>query len=271
MLFLLLLPLSFFWASCEAFPTDQLILDLTHSASDKRRKAAYRLVDQGEKAVPPLLEAMSTGSDRLRYIGAQVLGRIGSPRAQQMLLDLSHDENLYVRREAILSLSKIHVPTLIDTVKQILKQSPQSELRAAAAESIAGFRDTSACGPLIKALADSAVLVRQSAIASVNRIWIDRSIDGVIQSMNDEDEKVRYIATQIAAIRRIEAAGSKLRDALYDPSPWVRIEAIRGVLALADTSAVDGLVNILKYGEEEEVTAAQEALRSLTGIDYVVK
>ena len=43
------------------------------------------------------------------------------------------------------------------------------------------------------------------------------------------------------------------------------------MLALADTSAVDGLVNILKYGEEEEVTAAQEALRSLTGIDYVVE
>ena len=51
--------------------------------------------------------------------------------------------------------------------------------------------------------------------------------------MDDEDEKVRYIATQIASIRRLESARSKLRDALYDPSPWIRIEAIRGIVALS--------------------------------------
>ena len=174
------------------------------------------------------------------------------------------------KKEAILSLSKIHVPSLIDTVKQILNQSPQSELRAVAAESIAGFRDTSACGLLIKA-ADSAVLVRQSAIASVNRIWTDRSINGVIRSMDDEDEKVRYIATQIAAIRRIEAAQANYETLYTIRALGFALKLFEGVLALADTSAVDGLVNILKYGEEEEVTAAQEALRSLTGIDYVVE
>lgn len=271
MIFFLFIPLALFWISCEAFPTDQLIKDLTHPASEKRRKAGYRLVDQGDQAVPPLLEAMEVGSDTLRYIGAQILGRIGSSSAERMLLNLSHDENLHVQKQAILSLSKIHAPTLIDTIEQVLSTSPHPELRAAAAESIADFRDTSACEPLINALEDTAALVRQSAIASINRIWTKGSIQGVLNSMDDDDEKVRYIATQIAAIRRIESARSKLRDALYDPSPWVRIEAIRGVLALADTTAVEGLEDILKYGEGEEVTAAQEALRTLTGIDYVIE
>ena len=271
MVFFILIPLALFWVSCEAFPTDQLIRDLTHSASEKRRKAGYRLVDQGDQAVTPLLEAMKTGSDTLRYIGAQILGRIGSPRAKKMLLDLSHDENLHVQKEAILSLSKIHVPTLIDTIKHILGTSPQPEIRAAAAESIASFRDTSASESLVIALEDTAALVRQSAIASINRIWTKGSVDGVLLSMDDEDEKVRYIATQIASIRRLETARSKLRDALYDPSPWIRIEAIRGIVALSDTTAVEGLVDILKYGEGEEVSAAQDALRSLTGIDYLIE
>ena len=88
--------------------------------------------------------------------------------------------------------------------------------------------------------------------------------------MDDEDEKVRYIATQIASIRRLETARSKLRDALYDPSHWIRIEAIEAV-ALSDTTAVEGLVDILKYGEGEEVSAAQDALRSLAGIDYLIE
>lgn len=271
MVFFILIPLTLFWVSCEAFPTDQLIKDLTHSTSEKRRKAGYRLVDQGDQAVPPLLEAMEMGSDTLRYIGAQILGRIGSPRAEKMLLNLSRDENLHVQREAILSLSKIHVPALIDTIEQILSTSPHSELRAAAAESIASFRDTSASESLVIALKDTAALVRQSAIASINRIWTKGSIEGVLLSMEDDDEKVRYIATQIASIRRLGTARSKLREALYDPSPWIRIEAIRGVLALSDTTAVEGLIDILKYGEGEEVTAAQDALRSLTGIDYVIE
>ena len=34
---------------------------------------------------------------------------------------------------------------------------------------------------------------------------------------------------------------------------------------------VEGLVDILKYGEGEEVSAAQDALRSLTGIDYLIE
>tara|TARA_Y100001934_G_C12304205_1_gene751543 strand:+ start:299 stop:1114 length:816 start_codon:yes stop_codon:yes gene_type:complete len=271
MVFFIFIPLALFCVSCETFPTDQLIEDLTHSASEKRRKASYRLVDQGDQAVPPLLEAMEMGSDTLRYIGAQILGRIGSPHAEKMLLNLSHDKNLHVQKKAILALSKIHVPALIDTIEQILNTSPQPELRAAAAESIASFRDTSASESLVNALEDTAALVRQSAIASINRIWTNRSIQGVLRSMDDDDEKVRYIATQIAAIRRIETARSKLRDALYDSSPWIRIEAIRGILALSDTAAAEGLVDILKYGQGEEVTAAQEALRTLTGIEYVIE
>ena len=89
--------------------------------------------------------------------------------------------------------------------------------------------------------------------------------------MEDDDEKVRYIATQIASIRRLETARRKLRDALYDPSPWIRIEAIRGIVALSDTTAAEDLVDILKYGEGEEVSAAQDALRLLTGIDYLIE
>ena len=57
---------------------------------------------------------------------------------------------------------------------------PPNPKYAAAAESIASFRDTSASESLVIALEDTAALVRQSAIASINRIWTKGSVDGTL-------------------------------------------------------------------------------------------
>ncbi|MGY8823094.1 MAG: HEAT repeat domain-containing protein [Candidatus Latescibacterota bacterium] len=247
------------------------IADLSHPTSEVRRKAAYELVNEGYSAVDPLLTALATGSDTLRYIGAQVLGRIGSPRSAPMLLKLSRDSNTDVRKEAILALGKIHVPSLKDTLQDILQRENLAELRASAVESLTGFRDTSVVPSLCRALEDSSAVVRQSAIAALNKIWTPSTEKSIVKAMQDPDEKVRFIATQIAAIRQIQAARLPLRRALEDPSPWVRAEAARGLAQLADTAAVDALVDLLKRYEGADADAAHKALRTLTGVDYVVE
>ncbi len=267
-----LIPLALlFCLGCEQHRTDQLIGDLADPSSGVRRKAAYRLVDQGNTAVEPLIAAMASGSDTLRYIGAQVLGRIGSPRAENTLRALAHSSNTHIAKEAILSLSKIHLPTLIDTVRQFLLSSPHADLRAAAAEALPGFRDTSATLVLQRALDDSAAAVRQSALAAINKIWTQSAAPAVLRSMRDPDESVRYIATQIAAIRPLNGAIPLLRTALRDPSEWVRLEAVRGLAAHADTASADLLLALLKQREGPDAVAARKALQELTGIDYVVE
>ncbi len=244
---------------------------LSDPAADVRRKAAYELVNIGNSAVDPLLLTLSSGSDTLRYIGAQVLGRIGAPRSAPMLLALSHDANTHVRKEAILALGKIHVATLKDTLQRILQHDPMPELRAMAAESLTSFRDTAVVAALREALADSSAMVRQSAIAALNKTWTPSTAKSVLRAMRDPDEKVRFIATQIAAIRQIADARHPLRRALSDPSPWVRAEAARGIAQLADTAAVDALINLLRRYDGADADAAHKALRELTGVDYVVE
>ncbi len=256
---------------CEAYETERLIKDLAHAESPVRRKAAYRLVDQGSSAVEPLIKAIESGSDTLRYIGAQVLGRIGASRARTTLLALARDPNIHVSKEAVLSLSKIGIPSLLDTVRHFLQSTYPTEIRAAAAESMASFRDTSACPPLWDALSDTSALVRQSALASLNKIWIERSTDYVYPLMNDPDETVRYISTQIAAIRGTDTVLPQLRNALYDSNTWVRREAVRGIVSLGDTASAEDLLFILQHYEGEDADAAREALIELTGIEYVVE
>ena len=215
--------------------------------------------------------ALASGSDTLRYIGAQVLGRIGAPRSAPLLLELSRDANTYVRKEAIIALGKIHIPSLRDTLQDILQRENEVELRASAIEGLVALRDTLVVGALQTALTDTSALVRQSAIAALNKVWLTSSGPFVLNAMRYPDEKVRFIATQIAAIRPIPDALRPLRQSLEDTSPWVRAEAARGLAQLADTTAVDALVGLLKRSDGPDAEAAHKALLDLTGIDYVVE
>ena len=250
---------------------DARIADLADPSSEVRRKAAYELVNEGDSAVDPLLLALASGSDTLRYIGAQVLGRIGAPRSAPLLLELSRDANTYVRKEEIIALGKIHIPSLRDTLQDILQRENEVELRASAIEGLVALRDTLVVGALQTALTDTSALVRQSAIAALNKVWLTSSGPFVLNAMRDPDEKVRFIATQIAAIRPIPDALRPLRQSLEDTSPWVRAEAARGLAQLADTTAVDALVGLLKRSDGPDAEAAHKALLDLTGIDYVVE
>ena len=248
-----------------------MIEDLSNPVSDIRRKAAYELVNQGNTAVEPIHRALTPGSDRLRYISAQILGRIGNPRSAPVLLALTHDANLHVRKNAILALSKIHVPTMKDTLLHILRHNPQAELRAIAAEGLPNFRDTSVVKSLCSALGDSIAIVRQSAIAALGRIWTGSAIPTVIAAIQDPDEKVRYIAVQVAANHQLAAARLPLRRMLADNSIWVRTEAARGLALLSDTTAVEALVALMKERYEgADVDAARAALQELTGVDYII-
>ena len=256
---------------CESRTPEELITELTHSESDIRRRAAYELVNRGDDAVVPLLHALPSAPDPLRYIGAQVLGRLGDPRAAPILLSLTRDPNPHVRNEAVLALNKIHVPAMKDTLQRILRHNPHAELRASAAETLPGFRDTSVVATLGTALADTSAAVRQSAIAAFGRIWSDGAGPAVVRAMADPDAKVRYIAVQLAAYRPIAGVGEPLRHRLADPSPAVRAEAAHSVALRGDTTAVEALVVILRRYEGADADSARSALRALTGIDYIVE
>ena len=249
-----------------------MIADLSDPVSETRRKAAYELVNEGNAAVEPIHRALNPGTDRLRYISAQILGRIGNPRSASVLLGLTHDSNLHVRKNAILALSKIHVAIMKDTLLHILRTDPQPELRATAAEGLPTFRDTSVVKSLCSALGDSIAIVRQSAIAALGRIWADSAMPTVISAIEDPDENVRYIAIQVAANHQLTAARLPLQRMLTDHSLAVRAEAARALALLADTTAVKALIALMKERYEgADVVAARSALQELTGVDYIIE
>lgn len=243
---------------------------LSDPDSQVRLQASYKLIAIGSPAVLPLLERAGTGSDSLQYIAAQIFGRIGDSRAVPFLLDAAKDDNPYVRREAVIALGMMDLPNLAEPIANILRADISDTVRAAAVESLANLQDTTVVHDLIRSLSDSAAVVRRHALTGLNRRWTDAAGDAAVQALRDEDETVRYLATQLLGNRIVEGAGPSLRLALLDSSTWVRTEAAHALAKLGDLQAVDDLVDLLRTRNGPDSEAARQALFQLTGDEYVV-
>ena len=263
--------LTGFAFSCGKPTSDDLINQLYHERSDVRRKAAYALIDAGESSVKPLIKTIPSASDTVRYIGAQILGRIGSPLAKETLLKLAHDENSYVQNEALRALGKIHQPNLIDTLINFTKSELPDRSRAAAIEGLSSFRDTSILPTVMRLMTDNSHLVRKEALTAIGKLWTKKAEATVIDRISDSDETIRYIAVQLSGVRRIKQANSALHLALNDPSIHVRTEAAKSLGLIRDTTAIPFLIKMIKKFEGPDTRAALTTLQELTGDEYIVQ
>jgi len=243
---------------------------LSHPDPEIRHQASYELVTLGRAAIPAILARADQGSDSLQYISAQVLGRIADPAAVPFLLQLTGSPNPFVRAEATLALGKCGRTSVLPQILALLADDGQAEVRAAAAESVAAMRDTSAGSALRQALSDSSALVRQRALASLHQLWFPALADPVMAALRDPDATVRFIAAQILGLNQVSEATDGLCAALQDTSVWVRAEAARALGSLGDPAVTRHLVRVMQDYDGPDSDAAHEALRLLTGAEYVL-
>ncbi len=234
-------------------------------------QASRELVEMGPAAVEPLIAgAAASGSDSLEYISAQILGRIGSRRAIPFLRQLTGRGNPFVRREAVTALGQTGDGGLIPLLSNILQSDPETEVRASAAKSLGNFRDTTAVQPLVRALRDTSAEVRRHALASLHYLWTADAERAAIDCLQDPDETVRFIAAQMMGTHRTGKARDALCIALHDTSLWVRTEAARSLGLLGDSTTVENLEALLRLEGGPDHDAALQALRVITGMDYVL-
>lgn len=243
---------------------------LSDSDRQVRLDASHSLVQIGGAAVDPLIRRATGGSDSLLYIAAQILGQIGDRRAVPFLKELIHAPNRYVREQAVRALGQLDDPRQVTTLKQVLTDDPVADVRSAAAWSMGNLRDTSAVAPLVQALTDTVALVRQNALAAVQYLWTPTAEGTTIAALRDPDATVRYIAAQMLGHHRTTSALNQLCLALLDDSIGVRTESARALGLIGDTTAVGPLERLLSERDGPDSDAAREALRLLTGLEYVV-
>ena len=114
---------------CGERRTSKYIERLSDTRREQRLAAGYELVSIGEPAVAPLIAAASAGSNSLRYICAQILGRIGAPSALPYLRQLTTDGNSHVRRQAAQTLSGFSDPDLIVPLTKLVLADSVAHVR----------------------------------------------------------------------------------------------------------------------------------------------
>ena len=260
----------FVFPGCGEMMAEAHIDRLSDPDSQVRLKASYKLVDIGSAAIEPLLERTRGGSDSLHYIAAQIFGRIGDLRAVPFLLSHIKNNNPHIRKETVLALGMMNKPDLAGPIADLLRTESVDIVRGAAVESLANLQDTTVVPDLIRALSDSAAVVRRHALTGLHRRWTAAAEDPAIAALHDSDEQVRYIAAQLVGNRFIEKAVFDLRLALIDTSMWVRVEAANALSKLGALEAVDELIDVMRTRDGPDVEAAQKALYQITGEEYVV-
>jgi sporulation protein YlmC with PRC-barrel domain len=109
-----------------------LIEKLNNDDGLVNQRIREKLVQVGRPAVPALISALSSPSERIRWEATMVLGQIGDPRAAPALVSLLQDESIDVRWTAMDSLIALNQSAVLPLLFALRKNFESTWLRVGA-------------------------------------------------------------------------------------------------------------------------------------------
>ncbi|MEI6044097.1 MAG: HEAT repeat domain-containing protein [Chloroflexota bacterium] len=128
---------------------ESLIKTLKEGSWEERLAAATTLGNFGESALPLLLVALRDKEAHMRYDITLVLGKMGSIRAVEPLLERLQDEDYSVRQVAAQSLGEIGDRRVVGPLIELLDKEENDYVRQALAASLGKLGDKEALPALV--------------------------------------------------------------------------------------------------------------------------
>ena len=238
--------------TCEVYEPAAAALDRLGWQPDSatpRARAAYwvakkwleRCVEVGAAALEPLAAALQSTDEQVRRRAAEVLGRLGDPRAAELLLG-------YLRRVGQWALADFQQSGLMGCLPAIRatmlfrKEAPLGALVSTGAAAVP---------PLIGALEDSNWIVRMGAVEALGEIGDPRAAAPLVYRLGDPSEDVRAAAARALGKTGDAGAVSPLTAALKDPGGSVASGAAEalGRLGQRAEEAIPALVQAMSAGD----------------------
>lgn len=217
-----------------------------------RADAGKALVKIGEPAVKPLIAELKCSSSFARLEAADVLGRIGDPRAVKPLIAGLDDPTSFVRTAALRALGRIGDVRAVEPLVEALKDK---DVRATAARWLVKFGEPSVA-PLVAALEDEEV--RRTAAGTLVKIG-ELAVEPLIAALENPEPGARKAAvgalkklaepTEVdeslwraaaAAVEQVDVAKLDAEPTKRRPPPKVKPKAGRGynfVLIVGEAAA----------------------------------
>jgi HEAT repeat protein len=109
-----------------------LIKALSDESWETWSRAYQSLVDMGDPAVDPLIEALTSESAHVRRVSVRALGRIKTDRAVAPLIEMLKEEDWMIRNDASVALVRINSVKAVDPLNALIK-SPDTRAAEEAA------------------------------------------------------------------------------------------------------------------------------------------
>jgi HEAT repeat protein len=285
-------------------PRDQKVevTDLVQALSDydRRKKAQEALVNMGEAAIQPLIQALLIGgSNDISLHAAETLSRIGpsvvdpliaaskseDSKARQRAIfairDLSKDldfakavdsligalgdQDEWTRLYAIQALGTIGDKKAVEPLVQLLAKETVNRNVAGAAAVLAKIADTNGVEVLAHVLQTSDEKGRVRSVADLlARKGDARGVDSLVEILQHSgDESARAEAALTLGDIRDSRGVEPLIRALRDSNSRVRCIAARGLEEIGDSRAIEPLREALKDPDSQVREYAAKALASL--------
>jgi HEAT repeat protein len=242
--------------------------------ADHRAAAARLMVLIGPPAVPSLTGLMKNPAADVRLAAARALGAIGDRTALGPLLDTAADRDEAVRLAVIEGLGNLHQAPAVVVLAKTLQRDSSVAVREAAAASLGRLGCRAVVEPLVEALSDPQVRVRQAsakALAATSELLVaglrgelgrSKTRDALAAALADKDPAVRAAAVEGLGALRDQRAVGKLTPLLSDPD--LRLAAIRALGRIGGDEALEPLQQLAGQTQDDGVRrAATEAIGSM--------
>ncbi len=215
---------------------DELLLALTHADPDTRVAAAVALGEHGKtsRIVGPLVEAFHDSDARVRTTAALALSRfdvlsgsVPPDRLRSVLEHLLRHPDIEARRRVVLMLGRSRGPESVDLLL-LAARDREASVRAETIVALSRFRDPRIEPVLRVALTDAEEMVRLRAVDAMERLGTPEPIPLALKdpSPTVRVQAIKALRWTLAVASRAEPVLPELLASLRDPAEAVRLEAV---------------------------------------------
>ncbi|MGB9715094.1 MAG: HEAT repeat domain-containing protein [Thermodesulfovibrionales bacterium] len=266
--------------------------DLVHPDASRRRSAAEALSNGDERAIYPLIKALSDENPGVQDAAMRSLISIGGEVTAYMVLPLLRN-NSYLRNTAIIILKEIGekvIPLLrpllkdkdddirkfaldlicevkscdyLDEVIEVLINDTNTNVRTSAAKALGILNYKNALPYLIKALKDDE-WVCIASLEALALIKDDSSVEPIISLLNNPSELVRHVAIETLGKIGSQRCCDALLKHLSKVNGIEKTATIKSLLKIGVTPSISGtsdtLIEILKNDDWDDKFLALKGL-----------
>lgn len=229
-------------------------------------KDLSRVTPRGYRAMRDLAKSADAES---RERAIQDVATQNFTLAADEIIGAVHDPSPRVRRQAATALAQLHDPKSGEALLHMVSDHPDL-IEEETVEALGLLGHESAVGPLSKLLQSPRSMIRRAAARALGRIGCEEAVEPLIKSAADADDPDLRRAS-LQALRHLGAreAQAVIADALFDPTPSVRIAAAEAISDMELTSALPFVRQALNYYDDEAASESAYALGCIGSEDDI--